>query len=439
MWTSGDSNALRILNRGHDYENGVCVGCGEVLAFSGKTVSILSHSMSTYDGVSNSTAVNSTLGSNDVYYVEGMHDVYREDTWWQQAIDALDMELLVNNSWSGSCVFMPRKGAASVGYGDRAVNLHNDRTGETPDIIWVYLGCNDFAYYKDSFGKAEDVDYTALIQNNGDNTFTYCEPTTTCEAYAIMLHKAWNRYPQAQIYCITSTARRDPDYADNYADTGQPTAYVAELHRVAQHFGFRIVDLESCIPKEAEEFDKYIGDKRAHANALGMDLITNEVLSVMLGEDAEIRHVISKSGVVAEKAVLLGGRYCAEATVPQGHAVVVTMGGKDVTAEAYCDGRITIAEVTGDVTVETVIQRAPMNFRWEIQADELISAGENENSLRKLAGTVTNGVLGDGRYQLTTPVMLNHDRPWVLEWKCAENWRGLCCPPMPHRPKIWHT
>ena len=277
--------------------------------FAGKTVSILSHSMSTYAGVSNSTAVNSTLGNNDVYYTEGKLGVYQEDTWWQQAIDALEMELLVNNSWSGSCVFMPRKGEASVGYGDRAVNLHNDRTGEEPDIIWVYLGCNDFAYYKDTFGKADAVDYSALIQDNGDGTYTYAVPATTCEAYAVMLHKVQTRYPGAEVYCMTSTARRDPDYADNYADTGQPTAYVAELHKVAEYFDLPVVDLEDCIPKEAELFDQYIGDKRAHCNALGMDKITNEVLSVMLGQDAEIRHVICQDGTVQEQAVLLGGSY----------------------------------------------------------------------------------------------------------------------------------
>lgn len=271
--------------------------------WAGKTVSILSHSASTYAGVSNSTATNSTIGNNDVYYTAGRHGVYLKDTWWQQTIDALGMQLLVNNSWSGSCVYRPRKGAASIGYGDRAVNLHNDHTGEEPDIIFVYLGCNDFAYYKDTFGKAADVDYATLIRDDGDGTYTYAAPTTTCEAYAIMLHKVENRYPDAQIYCMTSTARRDPDYTgDNNPDTGQPTAYSAELVKVAEYFGFPVIDLESCIPKEAEIFDQYMGDKRAHPNALGMDQITNEVLSAMLGKDAEICHVTSEDGVVAEQA-----------------------------------------------------------------------------------------------------------------------------------------
>lgn len=337
--------------------------------FEGKKVSILSHSMSTYAGVSNNTAANSTIGSNDVYYTEGRLGVYQKDTWWQQVIDALDMELLVNNSWSGSCVFMPRKGEASVGYGDRAVNLHNDHTNEEPDIIFIYLGCNDFAYYKDSFGEAADVNYAALITDNGDGTFTYATPTTTCEAYAIMLHKVAHRYPNAEIYCMTSTARRETDYTeDSYPDAGQPTAYSAELQKVAQHFGYPVIDLENAIPKEVELFDKYIGDKRAHSNALGMDQISNEVLSVMLGKDAEIRHVTSDDGTVKEQAVLFGGSYYTNLELPEGYSAVVTMGGVDVTTGSDAEGVYSI------VTLEcNFISDAQMEAEVDAAVDALLA------------------------------------------------------------------
>ena len=403
---------------GHQYQNITCVNCGESLA--GKTVSILSHSISTYAGVSNNTAYNSTIGNNDVYYTEGRYDVYREDTWWQQVIDALGMELLVNNSWSGSCIYQPRKGEASVGYGDRAVNLHNDHTGEEPDVILVYLGCNDFAYFKDTFGKAMDVDYAALIQDNGDGTFTYAAPKTACEAYAIMLHKVQNRYPDAEVYCMTSTARRDPDYAD----TGQPTAYSAQLHRVAKYFGFTIIDLENCIPKEAEIFDQYIGDKRAHPNTLGMDKITNEVLSVMLGRNAEICHVNSEDGTVKKQAVLFGGSYNQSVELAQGYSAVVTMGGKDVTEEVFDDGRIYIEKVTGDITVRTVVLRDPLSFRWEVQDAALTSVGEERNALDLLTGSIKNGVMENTIYEMENHVVLKRDLPWELECQFSGDWRG---------------
>ena len=396
----------------------------ELVSFAGKKVSILSHSISTYAGVSDNTEYNSTIGKNDIYYTEGRHGVYLKDTWWQQAIDALDMELLVNNSWSGSCVFQPRKGAASVTYGDRAVNLHNDHTGEEPDVIWLYIGGNDFAYYKDTFGKAEDVDYSALITDNGDGTFSYAEPETTCEAYAITIHKIENRYPDAEIYCMTSTARREVDYtADSYPDAGQPTEYCAELWKIAEDFGYPVVDLEKAIPKEIELFDKYMGDKRAHPNALGMDQITNAVLSVMLGEEAEICHVTSENGAVKEQAVLFGGNYNAEPELPEGYSVKITMGGKDVTAEVYSDGKIIIDEVTGDI--EVIARRGEQNFRWELKNDVLLSVTENGftgNELELLEGKIENGVFSGVKYALSDKICLNHDKPWVMEWAVTGNW-----------------
>ena len=393
--------------------------------FASKKVSILSHSASTYIGVSNNSSANSTTGSNDVYYTEGRHDVFLEDTWWQQVIDALGMDLLVNNSWSGSCVFMPRKGEASVGYGDRAINLHNDTTGEEPDVIFIYLGCNDFAYYKETFGKAADVDYTAIIQDNGNGSFSYAAPSTTCEAYAIMLHKVQTRYPDAEVYCMTSTARRETDYTgDTYPDAGQPTEYSAQLQQIAAHFEFPVIDLENAIPKEVEVFDLYMGDKRAHPNALGMDQITNEVLSVMLGKDVEICHVTSEDGTVREQAVLSGSSYCTDVKFQNGYSVIVTMSGENITDEVFKNGKISIDAVTGDISISSVIQRNPLAFRWELQNDVLVSVGNTDNPLTKLAGSITDGVLSNTRYSLEMSLVLKHDLPWELEWQCAGNWRG---------------
>ncbi|MBQ3560576.1 MAG: Ig-like domain-containing protein, partial [Oscillospiraceae bacterium] len=421
---AGTATIKAIATNGMEAE--IEVEVTEVTAkdFAGKKVSILSHSASTYAGVSNNTAVNSTIGKNDVYYTEGKHGVYLKDTWWQQTIDALDMELLVNNSWSGSCVFQPRKGAASVTYGDRAINLHNDHTGEEPDIIFVYIGGNDFAYYKDTYGKAADIDYSALIKDNGDGTFTYAAPTTTCEAYAITLHKAHNRYPNAEIYCMTSTARRETDYTgDNYPDAGQPTEYSAELKKVAGYFGFPVIDLENAIPKEVELFDKYMGDKRAHPNALGMDQITNEVLSVMLGKEAEIRHVTAEKGAVKEQAVLLGESYTAKAEVPESYTVSVFMEGKDVTEEVYSNGIISIEKITGDVEVKAV--REAMNFRWELNNDVFDSVSGNdfsENKLTLLEGNIKDGIFSGVKYSLADKINLYHNKPWVMEWACTGNW-----------------
>ena len=110
--------------------------------FEGKTVSVLGDSISTYTGVSNNTGCNATIGSNAVYYTEGRHGVYANDTWWMQVANDLGLRLLVNNSWSGSSLLYTRNGTVGA-YVERCVQLHDDtgdNAGETPDIIGIQMG-----------------------------------------------------------------------------------------------------------------------------------------------------------------------------------------------------------------------------------------------------------------------------------------------------------
>ena len=76
----------------------------------GKTLSALGDSISTFNGVSNTTAAettNSTIADGRWYYPAP--EVSTVDmTWWMQTANALGMKLLVNNSWSGSYIFKER-------------------------------------------------------------------------------------------------------------------------------------------------------------------------------------------------------------------------------------------------------------------------------------------------------------------------------------------
>ena len=371
-----------VKSGGHTFSNGVCTDCG--YTFAGKTVSILGDSISTFTGISNNTSYNSTISRNEIYYTAGRLDVYLSDTWWQQTIDALGLKLCVNNSWSGSTVFYPRKGETSVGYGDRCVQLHNDRTGQEPDVIFIFLGTNDFSYYQDTLGTA-DIDYASLIRDEGDGTFAYATPTTSCEAYAIMLHKIAVRYPDAEVYCANLLARRSPDKVDSYADVGQPTQFNAELAEIITHFNCNLVDFENCgIAKEAAVFDTYIGDQRVHPNKLGMDKMTEAVVTAMLGKKAEICTVTNTlSEVVNDNpaaSALVGGCYTANLSATAGGqsmTVTVTMNGMDVTADCYADGKVTISNVTGNIAITATAQREPMNFRWDFRNGGLLSTGDS--------------------------------------------------------------
>ena len=389
----------------------------------GKTVSILGDSISTMGGVSNNTAYNSTIGSNAVYY--GANGILtRADTWWQQTIDALGMELLVNNSWSGSCVLHTRSGTVGA-YADRCIQLHNDHTGEEPDVIVVFLGTNDFSYYQSALGTA-NIDYDKLITDNGNGRFTYATPVTTCEAYAVMLHKMVQRYPDAEVYCMTLLPRRATDYpGDSITDVGAPTAFNAELAKIIAHFGATLVDLENCgITSDPANFDLYMKDKRVHPNGAGMDRMSEALVSAMLGSETKLYNISGiYSGVVSDNSatvVVEGKEYTAKISSAPGYSdlqVTVTMGGVNVTETAYVDGTIYIETVTGDVEITAKADRTPMNFCWEHKNGDLVSVGDGENTLTKLAGSTTDEVFTDTRYQMQITALLRHDLPWVLEWK----------------------
>ena len=436
--TCGDSYVDDYVNvnaENHTYKNGICTGCGKKLSFVGKTISILGDSISTYTGVSNDASVNATLKGGAIYYNAGTQGVYRADTWWQQTIDALGMELLVNNSWSGSTVLHTRSGTAGA-YVDRCVQLHNT-AGDEPDVIVVFLGTNDFSYYQSTLGTA-NIDYAKLITDNGDGTYTYATPKTTCEAYAVMLHKMINRYPDAEVYCMNLLPRRNPDH-DGKDVVPAPTQFNRELEKLISHFGCTVVDLENCgITPAPENFDIYITDQRVHPGPLGMDKMTQAMIDTMMGkEDATFavsQNLVNVTANAPGGIVLAGGSFKVVLTPAAGFeklTVTVTMGGKDVTASVYSDGKVNIPAVTGDVviTASAAVDDTPNNYYWEISGNNFVNVAKNdlsENAITKKAGKITDGVMSSAYFQLEKPVVLRHNLPWIVEWRASGmNWTGM--------------
>ncbi len=400
----------------------------KIASYAGKKVSLIGDSISTYKDVSNNTSYNSTIGNNAVYYTPGRLGINLADTWWQQVIDALDMELLVNNSWSGSTIFPPHKGEGSQGYLTRCVNLHNDTTGEKPDIIWVYLGTNDYSSaYIDIVGTAADIDYAALIKEE-NGAYSYAEPTTVCEAYAVMLHKMKVAYPDAEIYCMTLLPKRSTALA------GQPTVFNGYLKEIATHMNCALIDLENCgIRTEAEDFDTYIADHGLHPGPKGMDMISKTVLSAMLEvpQHGITNNLQSTSTNNSVYYVTDGGSYSSTISLDEGYAgtdIKVTMGDEDITASAVSGNNVNIANVTGDVRIYATGTRDGMSSRFEIVDGALASVttdGNSENKLTLTSGSVSDGVLNNAIYDIEKDIILKHDKKWVIEWKGSGVWSGM--------------
>ena len=145
-----------------------------------KKVSILGDSISTLDGWN-------PMGYN-VFYKDEIcfeADIYNySDTWWGQVIDYFHCTLLANNSWSGSRVTKLPSRTELFPSGCSSERINGLTIGnETPDIVFVALGDNDWA--------------------NGAKLYKCSVPEESfTDAYQIMLNKIKNAYPKAKIYCL---------------------------------------------------------------------------------------------------------------------------------------------------------------------------------------------------------------------------------------------
>ena len=111
--------------------------------FTGKRLSILGDSVSTYKGVSNDKSANRTTRDNPYYYRPAFE---LKDTYWQRIIDDFGMTLCVNNSWSGGNLSGMDDPSSGV---NRSSELARE-DGETPDVIIVFMGINDVGRAIDS-------------------------------------------------------------------------------------------------------------------------------------------------------------------------------------------------------------------------------------------------------------------------------------------------
>lgn len=247
-------------------------------AFAGKKISILGDSISTYSGITDGAAAdttNSTIRYNLVWGGYNPHNAAFggssvDSTWWQSTINALGADRLVNNSHSGGSVF----NRALV----RCTQLHDntgDNAGETPDIIFVYLGTND---NNRTMGNAASL-LMSQIKQLGDND-SY-SPTNLAEAYAVMLYRIQKAYPDAEIYCLTNLERSDVDVEKTHA--------VCKVIRdvVALFDGVYLADIGALtgITLDNPDYELYIpkdgGGKSIHPGVLGMKEISRVLLTAI--------------------------------------------------------------------------------------------------------------------------------------------------------------
>lgn len=226
-----------------------------------KYISFLGDSITTYNGWSNSTSYNSTIGNNAVWYPHSTNTDAQfavNQTWWYQAVEQLGYELCVNNSYSGANVL------DSNTYNTRAANLHNTTTNISPDVVVIYMGINDCR-------NAKAV---------GDYIGTEAPPatpTTFSEAYGKTIKTIQDTYAGVEIYCCTVL----PDAKDPNANNEEE--FNAAIRAIANNMGATVIDLYALSGITEENVANYTVDKGLHPNEAGMDIITNVVVNAING------------------------------------------------------------------------------------------------------------------------------------------------------------
>ena len=247
--------------------------------FAGKKVSVLGDSMS---------AMQTDIPEdNSAYYNGDNHGITSASQMWYNVVcKNLGMELLVNESWSGSTVTGGIRSDERLPGSDPSRCERLAKNGVDPDIILIELGANDWKLInaKDPslfgtwdgttpLGESEDLsDY-----DNG----------TFRSAYGTMLSRIKRRYPNAQIYCLTvwfdlfgdslvEDFRLPPSTISGYE-------FSQAIREIAGIIGCNVIDVSHFSFTKEEYFTKY-SDGWAHGNAAGniifADTITNQLLSI---------------------------------------------------------------------------------------------------------------------------------------------------------------
>lgn len=227
---------------------------------AGKYISFLGDSITTYEGWSNSTTFNSTIGGNGVYY-NANSGLTVHDTWWKQLIDTNGMRLCVNNSWNAGRI-TARNDIPSAKV--RSEQLYNDSKEIYPDVIVIYLGTNDI----------------------GNGITTSC---TFDEAYEL-IHGIYYRDDPLQVLLYSIENMRTLYNCDIFVCTLPPESRTCDKAEELEFFNEQIRKIEGNIDNcyvvdlfldSGITYDNYMnytiddGSLRVHPNRFGMDLITN--------------------------------------------------------------------------------------------------------------------------------------------------------------------
>ena len=199
--------------------------------YQGKKIAFIGDSISTYQYY--------IPAGYAFFYPYPTADVFNvNQTWWMQVVNRLGAGLLINNSYSGSCV-------ASGGSSDSSNPTRLSKlviNGEAPDVVIIYMGSND-AHAK--YPKTKFSSY-----------------------YEYMITQILDLCPNVEI--VLATLAKSKLYDEDTRAT-----YNGVIEGLATKYELKIVDVA------AVDLSNYLVDS-AHPNKAGMTILADKIVSDLL-------------------------------------------------------------------------------------------------------------------------------------------------------------
>ena len=276
--------------------------------YKGKNVSVLGDSISTFEGLSNNGNINSALATHGKgYYPNYDNSVgHYTETYWGKLIDDLDMELCVDNGWSGTHVYGSDKRDHKDSAPERANQLHT-KDGIEPDLILFYMGVNDMDSHREGnkgkapfgslYNKLKDVDkndkaaearivdewWQGVLKTYNDNNGVVKFKTTYSDfeqAYALALYLMQQRYEGVEIICVNLLRNR---YAGMTAEITEKFNRV--ITAIGTYFGATVVEQMGPMAELTYEnsflYSANIDDVAVHPNVTGHKLMERLIIKTL--------------------------------------------------------------------------------------------------------------------------------------------------------------
>jgi hypothetical protein len=220
------------------------------------------------------------------------------DTYWMQLSRTSGMTFLVNSSWSGSRVSSYNNDAVSPFLSTTRVTSIG-RYGK-PDVILIAGGTNDWAHNYNKLGS-----YSTGPVYNDSVTFR--------GAYAMMLFRLQQKYPQAKIACL-SIFPRSQGYAATNNQGWTLSQGNASIKKIAQEFGCYYIDCTTVA--WSSDWNKYTIDG-LHPRPAGCKLLADCIRKGLI-KAGIITKDLSQSNEVEEAQALLDLSFNADGIVNKG-------------------------------------------------------------------------------------------------------------------------